>query len=138
MGDHALEGEPEIARRLVAFLIQQGAVSLYEEQARDRRLARGSGCQGLPQPVQTLADARVCSLRLGDQLGGPAGGAPVQLVEQLLLAAKVAVDGAFGHTRFLGDLGRGGDVIACGREQLKGGTHQALARQIGLRHRAAI
>jgi len=136
--DQALERQAEVARRLAALVVQQRAVALEKEHLCHRRLPRRRGDQGPPQRRELVARAARRRVRLLDQLRGPARAAAVQVVQELLLALEVPVDRALRHTRLLRDLGRRRHVIALGGEQLEGGAHQPLVREVGLRHRARI
>ena len=113
-------------------------MALEEEQLRHRGLARGRGEEAQPQRRELLARTSRRRLRFLHQLRGPAGTAAVQVVQELLLAREVPVDRALRHARLLRDLGRRGHMVALRGEQLEGGAHEALVRQVGLLHRARI
>ncbi len=76
-----------------------------------------------------LVEAVGASLALGlpHERGAPALRAAVHLVEQVLLAAEVAIDRAFGHARPRRDGGRGRGAEADGGIQLECCTKQPLA-----------
>src|SRR5438552_3025588 len=91
-----------------------------------------------PGPGAPAARAGSRRLRLLEHLGRPPRRGAVQVVQELLLAGEVTVNRPFGDAGLLGDFGRRRGLIPAGREVLEGGAREALAGQIGDRHRPRI
>src|SRR5439155_11101445 len=134
----ALEAEAEVTRGFAAFLVQQVLVAQDEEQPGDGRLL----CRARHQPAGELGELLTRSdlERVGvlDELPRPACRRAVQLVEAVLLAREMTVDGALRHAGLLRDLWRGGLVIALRGEQLECRAHEPLAGEVRWGHRRRI
>src|SRR5205814_6914710 len=117
------------------LLVDQVAVALQEEQPHHRRFAARPFGERLRHARQPVARGATRRFGLLQHLRGPARRRPIQLVEQLLLAGKVPVNGPFRDPGFLRDLGGGRGLVAAGGEVFESGAGEALASQVGDRHR---
>ena len=123
---------------IARLLVEQVAVALQKEEPHHRRFPSRAGDEGLGQTRQPLARGPARRLRLLEHLGRPARRGAVQVVQELLLAGEVTVNRPFRDAGLLGDFGRRRGLIPTGREVLEGGAREALAGQIGDRHRPRI
>ena len=113
-------------------------MAVDEEQPGDGRFTDRAGHEAAGELRELLPGAYLERVGVLHELRGPTRRRPVELVEAVLFAREVPVDGAFGYTRLLCDLGCGGLVIASRGEQLERRPHEPLASEVGLGHRARI
>ena len=140
-GHHVLEGLAELPRGLPAAFVEVLIVPAAEQHPGERRIPAGGVQQPAGDAGEPIRDRMVTvGLRLFYQTGAPALRVAVHLVEEVLLPAEMAVDGAFRHPGARGDRrGRrgpeadGGVEVECGAEQaLTGGlTVATSSRWIG-------
>src|SRR5437667_356757 len=116
----------------------QPSLTRGEPRPRPGRLPRRSRDEAPTQFRQLLAWTYLEPVRFLYHPHGPASRRPIQLVQQVLFRVEVPVDSAFGDPGLLGDQRRRREMVARSGEQLERGADEALASEIGLRHRARI
>ena len=117
----------ELPGRLAALLVEMLLVAVAEEHAGEGGVAGRGVEQGAGDMAEPAGRARPLGLGLLHDGGTPALRAAEHLVQQMFLAAEMAIDRAFGHARPGRDGGGGGGPEADGGIELECCTKQPLA-----------